>query len=641
MMRMPLPHRSIGMHWWLLATGLACVLAYLSGLHGDFLFDDFPNIVTNPAIQAIQKGTTDWLAVAFLMGEGLSRRPLSMLSFGLNVHWFGMNPFAFKLVNLLIHLANGGLLYALSCRIADRLTEPQRPSISSPRTLALVATGLWLLHPLHVSNVLYIVQRMNLLATLFMLAGLLCYAEGRMRVLRGQPGLLMAFAGLCFFGLLAALCKENGVLIVAYALAIEFFCFRFEAPPRERRLIQGFFWASVALPIALFAGYLAMHPESLSYARNGFTLYTRLLSEARVLCDYLIWIFIPLPSFMGMYHDDIAVSSGLLTPVSTVLSIAFLLLIVTIGWRLRKRVPALAFGIAWFLLGHSLESTVFPLELVFEHRNYLPMAGPLLAAVCLLSSASVPHWVSARTFAMVSGAALFALAGVTATRANDWRSALSLAMSDAVHHPMSSRSQYEAGRAIALEGAKNGNLADETPRAMSYLKRAAELDRRQVFPAVSLILLRGTSSPVPPEEVAALADRLKNAESNEQANPFLDMLVAASDGKLALTTRDIAMLVEAALANERWRPQVRAMMFNDYGAYMFNIAHNQQEAIRFTMAAAVEDPRNPYFELNLVKIALAVGRVDVASEHLDAARRLNKAGLYDKDIDELQQQIGR
>ena len=140
---------------------------------------------------------------------------------------------------------------------------------------------------------------MNQLATLFTLLGLLCYAEGRLCMLRGERGLAAAIAGTCAFGLLGALSKENGALTVAYALLIEFTCFRFDAAPRERRSLQAFFWLVVALPIALFTLYLALHPAYLSYSRNGFTLSTRLLSEARVLCDYLVWIFVPLPAFMS------------------------------------------------------------------------------------------------------------------------------------------------------------------------------------------------------------------------------------------------------------------------------------------------------------------------------------------------------
>jgi len=622
------------------ALCVACILAYANGLGGDFLFDDFQNIVDNPALQAITRGTTDWLNVAFLTGSGVLRRPISMLSFGLNVTAFGMDPFAFKLVNLAIHLANGLLLYALFRRIVARLFVAEQEA-SAARAIALIACAAWLLHPLQVSSVLYVVQRMNQLATLFTLLGLLCYAEGRLCMLRGERGLAAAIAGTCAFGLLGALSKENGALTVAYALLIEFTCFRFDAAPRERRSLQAFFWLVVALPIALFTLYLALHPAYLSYSRNGFTLSTRLLSEARVLCDYLVWIFVPLPAFMSMFHDDIKVSGGLFTPPTTALSIAFLIALVVVAWRLRRRFPALAFGVGWFLLGQSMESTIFPLELVFEHRNYLPMAGPLLAATCLLASASTAEGWKASGFAITSAIAIMLLTGATALRAADWGSALSLALSDAAHHPLSSRSQYSAGRAIAVDGAKRGDPKGATLQALPYLKRAAELDRSQVHPAVSLILLRATDQPASAEEVADLARRVRNASSHEQANAFLDLLVSASEGSVSLDAADVSRLVEAALANPVWPPQTRAMIFNDYGAYLFNVVRDVQGAIRLTLAAAAEEPTNPYFELNLVKIALAVGQTDVARVHLANARRLNKVGLYDAEIAELQSRIGR
>ena len=222
----PRMHRALSdTRCWLILLCVACALAYLRGLGGDFLFDDFPNIVTNPALQSIQDGgRPDWFKVMFLTGSGVLRRPISMLSFGLNVYGFGMSPFAFKLVNLAIHLFNGILLYAVFRRIAGRMQTAG--SAIRPDVLAVVAAGVWLLHPLQVSSVLYIVQRMNLLATLFTLMGLLCYAEGRLRMLRGEPGLLAAVAGTCLFGLLAVFSKENGALVPLLCAVIELGYFR-------------------------------------------------------------------------------------------------------------------------------------------------------------------------------------------------------------------------------------------------------------------------------------------------------------------------------------------------------------------------------------------------------------------------------
>lgn len=618
----------------LLCAAALCALGYFRGLSGGFLFDDFPNIVGNPALQAIPQGKADWLSIALLSGAGVLRRPISMLSFGLNIYAFGMNPFAFKAVNLCIHLCNGLLVFAIGRRIAGRLLAQGHAKTVRPELLAALAAGLWLLHPLNVSGVLYIVQRMNQLATLFALLGLFCYVDGRIRILRGEPGLLQPFAGLCVFGLLALLSKENGALIVGFALVIETFCFRFEAPAPQDRMIKAFFWLSVALPIALMCTYLLIHPQILEYSRNGFTLYTRLLSEARVVCDYLLWIFLPLPALMSIFHDDIAVSSSLLAPKSTILAIAFLLLLVFAAWKLRHRSPGFAFGIAWFLVGHAMESTFLPLELVFEHRNYLPMAGLLLGVVCAIAP-SARATLPKNGVAVACGVLLACLAGATSTRATSWGNPLSLALDDARHHPASSRSQYEAGRQIMIDGDRRNELALAKQAAIPYFERAIAADAHDVFPAAALIQVRAETGTVTASDLKALADRLRTAQSGEQANAFLDFVVTASKGGLSLKPQDMSVLIEAFFANARWRPQVRAMMYNDYGAYLFNVVHDNQGAIKLTSAAAAEDPQNPYFELNLAKIALALGYTDKAAEHLAAARNLNKAGIYDAAIADL------
>ena len=272
------------------------------------------------------------LADSMMQGEARS-------SFG------SMSPPAFKVVNLLLHLANGALLYALLRRIIHRLVPPT--TTIPPDVLALVIAGLWLLHPLHVSSVLYITQRMNVLATTFMLAGLVCYAEGRLLSLRGdRSGIWTGIFGMGLLGLLAVFSKETGAMIIVYALIIEWFCFRFETPSRQRWLLQALYLLGVALPLALYAVNLLLHPELLNWTRHDFTVYTRLLSEARVVCDYLLWTFVPLPSSMSIFHDDIAASTGLFAPPTTAVSILFLLGLALAAWHWRKRAPAFAFGVA-------------------------------------------------------------------------------------------------------------------------------------------------------------------------------------------------------------------------------------------------------------------------------------------------------
>ena len=103
-------------------------------------------------------------------------------------------------------------------------------------------------------------------------------------------------------------------------------------------------------------------------------------------------ISLPNLSRFGLYHDDFVISRGLFQPIGTLLAIGGLAASVAVSWLLRIKAPIISFGIAWFLLGHSLESTIFPLELMHEHRNYLPSLGIviLIAPVLMSEKMKVP-----------------------------------------------------------------------------------------------------------------------------------------------------------------------------------------------------------------------------------------------------------
>lgn len=627
----------------MLLVALLCTAAYLNGLFGSFVFDDFGNVVDNPALRALDGTGSRWLALALSSHSGPLRRPISMLSFGIDYSMFGYSPLAFKLTNLFIHLLNGALVYAIGRQLANHLTPPNRGGASRipAEHLALLAATLWLLHPLNVSGVVYVVQRMNELTALFSLLGLLCYVEGRERMLRGEPGLPVALTGLCVFGLLAVFSKENGAMIFAYALVVEWICYRFAAPQTaHQRALKGFFVVTLALPIILFLAYIAMHPQWLlaGYQGRDFTLQQRLLSESRVLCTYLLWILIPLPSWMGIFHDDIVTSTGLFSPLTTAVAILFLLALMGTAWRLRHRSPGFAFAIAWFLAGHAMESTVIPLELIFEHRNYLPMTGLLLGCLCALVPILNTR-VSTSAIAATSVALTLILSGLTAVRANDWGSQLRLALTEVEHHPNSSRAQYEAGRAIIFDGTAKGRRKAAEDEAIPYFERGKALNSTDVYTASSLILIRGSRGINIDSDVVDLARRVRN-QKQAQINSFLVVMSAATEGKLSISPAQMELLIISALDNTHFPPTVRAMILNNYGHYQFQVIHNNQAAIALTLAAAEEDPQNPLFQINLTKLALALGENQQAAEHLQAALRLNKAGIYDDTISNLEHQLG-
>ncbi|MEZ5461945.1 hypothetical protein [Dokdonella sp.] len=625
------------------ATIVLCLAVYWTSLGGGFLFDDYYNLLDNAALRAIGTSAQDWMAVAMSSDAGMLRRPVSMLSFGLDTVLFGMNPWAFKAVNLLIHLANGALLYLLALRLVPRLpSNPHSASHSDSRWVALLIAALWLLHPLNVSTVAYIVQRMTELSALFTLCGLLWYTDARLRMTRGEPGLLRSIAGLCFFGLLAILSKESGALIFALAWVVEITCFQFETiQPKQNRILKAFFLTSVGLPLLLLFAFVVTHPDWLSqaYALRDFSLAERLLTEARVLCHYLLWIIVPNPGWMALYHDDIVISTRLLEPAGTLFAILFIAVVIASAWLLRKRYPAYSFAAGWFLVGHAMESSFLPLEIVFEHRNYLPMMGLILGLAALI----IP-WVRSRLTlrsTMVLGIALTAgLAGLTAVRTLQWSDPLTLAIAEARHHPASARSQYEAGRAVIIAGAKAGTRESADLAALPYFERAAELDPGQIHALVELILIKASRGPVPAARLEDLTNRIAALSYFPRLNPFLDLLVTASNQPLSLEPEALSRMVETALANPRFPAKVRATIMNNYGAYQFNILHDTQQAVSLTLAAAAEDPANPYFELNVAKIALAVGQMDVARAHLDKAEALDRSHRFKEEITHLRTQLG-
>ena len=626
----------------LVAIAALCVAVYINGLFGGFQFDDYPNIVNNNLLQAVDGSEYHWWLAALSSDSGILKRPISMLSFGANVYLFGMNPVAFKVVNLLIHLLNGALIYRLSVLLLPYLRSASAAPASQSRinTLALLATALWLLNPLDVSNVLYIVQRMNLLATLFTLLGLLSYVQGRRRSIENGAGLLVGFSGLLVFGALAMLSKENGALAILYAFVIETTCFRFRgAGTATKESVLVFFFLTLALPLAAFVVYLLIHPQWLlgGYAHRAFTLGERLLTQPRILMHYLQWILVPLPSSLGLYHDDIPVSTGVFSPVSTILSIAALFAAVLFAWKGRNRTPAITFAAAWFLAGQAMESTILPLEIVFEHRNYLPMAGLLVGCV-----ATIAQVVEDKGFSVVKvsfAGLIVAFAGLTADRCIDWGDPIRLALVTAKDHPNSPRSLYDAGRAVILSAEAAGKLDDSArERARVYFLRSMALDKTNVYPATSAIVTGFHGIQIPESAIDDLAFRLRNVPGFK-ARPFLMLLTSLGNQTVFMAPEDVKRLVTAAMDNPDASQGEQALILNNYGRYLFVVQHDAQEAVSLTLAAAQMVPGNPFFQVNLTRLALALGQPEIAAHHLANAEKWDLAETYAKDINELAIQI--
>ena len=158
----------------LIALLALAFIVYWPGRHGTFLFDDYSNLATLGAYGPIDRA---WKVVAFVTSgfAGPTGRPLALATFLLDARNWPAAPEAFKLTNVALHLLNGALLAGLLAALGRALgVERERAA-----TAAVLAAGLWLLDPFWVSTTLYVVQRMAMLATTFVIAGLWAYAHGR------------------------------------------------------------------------------------------------------------------------------------------------------------------------------------------------------------------------------------------------------------------------------------------------------------------------------------------------------------------------------------------------------------------------------------------------------------------------------
>jgi hypothetical protein len=369
------------------------VWAYLPGLHGGFLFDDFANLPPLGSTGPIDNWPAFWRYITSGHADPTGR-PLAMLSFLLDAHNWPANPYPFKRTGLILHLFNGVLL-ALLLRQLGRIALDMR---YWRRTgfAALLGAAFWLLHPLFVSTTFYIVQREAMLAATFTLLGLLAWLHGRRALMQGHTvsGLLWLTMGLGGCTMFALLSKANGILLPALSLTIEYTTLRVAAPDTA--------WAHGSsknyrcgllvlawLPTAVVAGYL------LNQGWNGlvhgisstrpWTLGQRLLTEPRVLMDYLRLLWLPHPFTPGLFNDQIRASTSLWTPVGTLPALLAVAGLIIGAGMLRKRWPAVSLAVLFYFVGQSLESSTVALELYFEHRNYLPamlMFWPLALWLC-------------------------------------------------------------------------------------------------------------------------------------------------------------------------------------------------------------------------------------------------------------------
>ncbi|MFV2058571.1 MAG: tetratricopeptide repeat protein, partial [Thiohalomonadales bacterium] len=335
------------------------LIIYWPGLKGSFLFDDYPNF--EPLGSTAQTSTyTRIVNFIFTGGAGPTGRPVSLASFIINDNAWPSNAWGFKYTNLMIHLLNGLLIFWLLYKLLI-ITKHTEKTAS---VIAALTSLVWLVHPLNVSTVLYIIQRMTQLGTLFMLAGLISFIYGRefLRLEKIPAALWCLCLAYPIFGLLAIFSKEMGVSLLLYVLVLEVTVLQNTSVKKYLAGYKYWYLTFVLVPLFLVIAYLSATFAPEIYNQRDFTLGERLLTETRILLDYLSQILFPRLAHGGVYQDDYLISRSIFDPITTLFSISALLLIFILSIKYRKRYPYYCLAGLWFLGGHALESSFIALE---------------------------------------------------------------------------------------------------------------------------------------------------------------------------------------------------------------------------------------------------------------------------------------
>jgi tetratricopeptide (TPR) repeat protein len=295
-------------------------------------------------------------------------RPLSYLSFALNYQFNGMDVFGYHVVNFIIHyLAAVFLFLFIYNTLKLPLLRDEYENISYP--VALLATLFWTINPVFVTSVTYIVQRMASMAGLFYIISMYLYLKGRTAE---KSSLSVVFFILCFLtGLASVLSKENSVMLPVSVLLFDLFLIQGVTKENLKKFSKILFLPLLLILIIGFI-YAGGFSNALSgYEIRDFTMAQRLLTEPRVILFYLSLLFYPISSRLTFLYD-IDVSRSLFQPWTTIPSILLILIIISFAFYIARKRPLASFCIIFYFLNHLIEGSVFSLELIYEHRNYLP-----------------------------------------------------------------------------------------------------------------------------------------------------------------------------------------------------------------------------------------------------------------------------
>lgn len=448
-----------------LLLGVLIFTIYANTFHAAWQFDDKPNIVNESRlhIEDLRPATLWSTFFAFKTNGQLELfRPLPRLSFALNWYWGQDSTFGYHLVNVSIHIYTSLFLYLATYNLLLTPNLKSRYGLNDAASIALLSAVFWAINPVQIQAITYIVQRMASMAAMFYIMGIFCYLRARGEHQGNWQKAVLFYLGCLASFLGAILSKENAVLLPMSLCLIEVIFFRdIKGLIRNKNIsyVSAVIVGSMVLLsiVYIVADGFGMFSEG--YALRSFTMQERLLTQPRIILMYLSQLVYPLPGRLSITHD-ITISTSLLSPWTTLPSILAVLLLIGLGLSQVVKRPLVALAILFFFLNHVIESTILPLELIFEHRNYLPsfflflpFAALIIYMINYYRDRKQSMVVVMTTFVILL---IMGLGCFTYLRNKDWRTEISLWRQAMEKAPLDARPAWNIANAIAWD--KNVSL---------------------------------------------------------------------------------------------------------------------------------------------------------------------------------------
>ncbi|AFM26666.1 tetratricopeptide repeat protein [Desulfomonile tiedjei] len=416
------------------------------------------------------------------------QRPIPMLTFYFNYLIGGMDPYGFRFVNCLLLGTTAALTFVTMLMLLEAVRLKDDLNLQQARLIAMILTLLFLAHPAQAFIVIYIWQRVALLAMLFFMAAFCTYLAVRLGKLE-NPFLGYGLTGAFF--ILAVFSKENALTLPTILLTAEVAFFR---PDRKELTIRAISMVLIVL-LLLFAMSFLQRPHGdaavsglsatlLKYAsEGGMSFWHLFLTQCRMLFSYISLAIFPTASQVQMLTPQY-VSVSVFEPWTTLPAVIGAIALVSTALLLLRKRPLTGFGLLFFILNLVPESFLVPQYVFVCYRVILPMIGLLMVAadtiMFLVSRAgSYETWVKR---GLVSCAVLFiaVFSWVSVSKAGLWQEPLIFWKDVIAHFPedaphLEKRSRVQALNTVGFCLQRKERYAE----AIEYHEKALLLPNRR------------------------------------------------------------------------------------------------------------------------------------------------------------------